>query len=274
MRRSLVLRRAGLGGVGLAALAVVPVLAGQAAVRARLPSLSISSPAAVGEDEGATKAIFAVRLSAASRQVVSVRFKTSGLTAAEGADYRAAGGTLVFKPGERLRRVVVAIEGDSIPEDDESFFVTLSRPRNARLRRSQATGRIAANDLPAPFTIVADLKANDVKGTGTGQATIRLDAARGEATFRLEVRNLPRDPVAVHIHSRTGALTGGFPSLLPLPSRDGTATGTAQMSRRTILLLAANIADFYVSVHTRSVNLDEEDDLSGDLHRAPGAAAS
>jgi len=264
-RRSRFVRRVWLL-VPLSLLALIPFLEAATAAAARVPSLSISPSVGIEEgDSGTTNVSFKVTLSARSRKVVRVRYATIALSATEGTDYRRAAGTLVFKPGQRRKQIVVQIIGDTVPEDVEDFYVRLSNPRKARLRVSQANARIVANDLPAAFTVEADLKA--VEGPGTGRAVITLDAAKGEARFTLEVRNLPRDPVAVHIHSRSMALRGGFPSLRPVPSRDGVVAGASPVARRTILLMNAILADFVVEVHVDPRNLS--DDLSGDLRRVP-----
>lgn len=251
----------------LSLLALIPFLDAATAAAPRLPSLSISPPASISEgDEGPTNASFTVKLSASSRKVVSVRFRTEGFFATQGTDYRAASGTLVFKRGQRTKRVVVQIIGDTVPEDVEDFYIRLSNPRNARLRVAQAAGKIAADDLPPPFSVVADLKA--VEGPAIGHAMITLDAPKGEATFTLEVRNSSRDPRRVNIHSYSMALGGGYPSLTPVPPRDGAVTGTTQVSRRTILLMDANLADFYVAVRVDPLD-NVPADLIGDLRRAP-----
>lgn len=254
--------------VPLSLLALIPLLDAATAAAPPLPSLSISPPASIAEgDEETTDASFTVKLSAPSRKVIRVRFRTKGFYATQGTDYRAASGTLVFKRGQRTKRVVVQIIGDTVPEDVEDFYISLSNPRNARLRVAQATGRIAANDLPAPFSVVADLKAGE--GPATGHAVITLDAPKGEAKFTLEVRNSPRDPLAAHIHSRSMALGGGYPSLRPVPPRDGIVTGAIQVAPRTILLIDANLADFYVEVHVGPDPNSSPGDLSGDLRRGP-----
>ena len=244
--------------------AATPATAATAAAP-RLPSLSIAGPASIEEgNEGTTNASFTVKLSATSRKVVSVRFRTEGFFATQGADYRAAAGTLVFKRGQRTKNVVVQIIGDTIPEDVEDFYVDLSKPSSARLRVARAAGKIAANDLPPPFSVVADLKAG--QGPAFGRAVITLDAPKGEATFTLEVRSSLRDPISAHIHSRSMALGGGYPSLTPVPTRDGVVTGAIQVAPRTILLMDANLADFVVEVHHDRLGTVPED-LSGDLRR-------
>ena len=251
--------------IPLSLLALMPFLDAASAAAPRLPSLSISPPATLAEgDESTTKASFKVKLSAPSRKVVRVRFRTSGFSATQGVDYQAAGGTLVFQQGQRTKQVVVQIIGDTVPEDVEDFYIRLSNPRNARLRVAQAPGKIAESDLPAPFSVVADLKAGE--GPATGHARITLDATEREATFTLEVRNSPRDPIEAHIHSRSLALGGAYPSLRPVPTRDGIVTGAIQVALRTILLMDANLADFYVEVHDVD---NAPGSLLGDLHRGP-----
>ncbi len=253
--------------VPLCVLALIPFLDAATAAAPRLPSLSISPSVSIEEGgAGTTNASFKVTLSAPSHKVVRVRFATDGFFATEGTDYRRATGTLVFKPGQRSKQILVQIIGDTVPEDVEDFYVNLSNPRNARLRIAQATARIVANDLPAPFTVAADLKASD--GPGTGRAVITLDAPKGEARFTLEVRNSPRDPLSVHIHSRTFALGGGFRSLQPVPPRDGIVTGAIQVTPRTILMMDANLADFVVDVHVDPLG-NVPGDLTGDLRRVP-----
>ena len=253
--------------VPLSLLALVPFLDAASAAAPRLPSLSISPPASITEtDQGTSSAIFAVKLSSPSRTAVRVRFKTVGSFATQGTDYRAAAGTLVFKPGQRMKQIDVKILGDTVPEDVEDFYIRLSKPRNARIRVDQAGGKIAANDLPAPFRVSADLKA--AEGLATGHADITLDAATGKVSFTLEVRNSARAPVFAHIHSRTTALGGAYPTLTPVPPRDGVVMGAIDVSPRTILLINANLADFFVEVH-----VDPQEnvpaDLSGDLRRVP-----
>jgi hypothetical protein len=260
------LRRAAVLLFPLSLFAVASLTAGASAAAPRLPSLSISAPASIVEGV-TTNASFQVRLSGRSRKPVSVRFRTRGFFATQGADYRQTSGTLVFKPGQRTRQIVVAILDDTVAEDVEDFAVQLSRPHNARLRVAQAIGRIAPNDLPPPFSVTADLKAG--QGPATGRAAITLDAARAEVRFTLEVHNSPRDPVAAHIHSRSMALQGAYPVLRPVPGRDGVASGAVQVAPKVILAIDANLPDFFVEVHVGPDPNSAPGDLVGDLHRAP-----
>jgi hypothetical protein len=102
----------------------------------------------------------------------------------------------------------VQVFGDTVPEDVEDFFVRLSHPRNARVRVNQAIGKIAADDLPGPFTVVADLT-DELEGPGRGKATMTLDAQKSAATFTLQVassRAIRPEHTSIHARWRSAAV--------------------------------------------------------------------
>ena len=117
-----------------------------------LPSVSISSPAAVAEgNSGTTPIVFTVSLSAASGQAVTVAFATADDTATTAnSDYVATSGTLTFFPGDMQKLVTVLVNGDTAIETNEQFHVTLSSPSNATLNAGAAsgTGTILNDDGP------------------------------------------------------------------------------------------------------------------------------
>ncbi len=108
----------------------------------RGPELSVADASAT---EGDTVA-FAVSLSIASEQEVTVDYATSDGTAESGTDFTAASGTLTFVPGELSKTVGVATADDSDDEEDETFTLTLSNASGAGLRGATATGTIVDND--------------------------------------------------------------------------------------------------------------------------------
>jgi len=90
---------------------------------------------------------FEVVLSAPSEKSVSVNFSTANGTAttADG-DYVATSGTLVFNPGETLKRISVVVRGDNRRESNETFLVNLGSVTNAVLGDGQAVGTILDDD--------------------------------------------------------------------------------------------------------------------------------
>ena len=137
------------------------------------PALVIDDAPAVVE--GGT-AEFPVRLSAVSRRVVTVSYRTVDGTALAGSDYTEASGTLTFQPGETSRTITVAVLDDAISEAEERFTVELGEAVGATVSDGTATGTITDDDeLPG---VAIDDAAAVVEG-GTAEFPVRLNAASG-----------------------------------------------------------------------------------------------
>ncbi len=76
-------------------------------------------------DRGRSAAWFEVRMLSKTERPVMLRYMTMDGTARAGEDYEAASEVLVFAPGEAAKRVSVTVLGDTQPEADETFGVTL-----------------------------------------------------------------------------------------------------------------------------------------------------
>ncbi len=113
------------------------------------PAISIGDVSLVEGRRGKTSFPLSVSLSAASTQVVTVRYATADGTAVaggHGADYDSVGGTLTFAPGVTALTVNVAVVGDKRREADETFFVNLSDPVNATIADGQGLATIVDDD--------------------------------------------------------------------------------------------------------------------------------
>ena len=110
------------------------------------PSLSVAD-AKVREAADATLA-FAVRLSHAASETVTVDWATSDGSATAGSDYTAGSGTLSFAVGETAKTVAVTVLDDAVDEGEETLTVTLSNVSGgtAWLRDATATGTIENDD--------------------------------------------------------------------------------------------------------------------------------
>jgi hypothetical protein len=115
-----------------------------------LPVLSVSDTSVPEGDSGTSDATFEVTLSAASASPVSVSYATADGSATAGSDYVASSGILTLAPGATSASVVVAVNGDVVPEPLETFSVTLSAAAGATLGDAQATGTIVDDDGGAP----------------------------------------------------------------------------------------------------------------------------
>src|SRR5204863_3823937 len=111
------------------------------------PTISIADAPAVTEgNAGTAPAAFTVTLSAASNQTVTVAYATGNGTATAGSDYQAASGTLTFAPGETSKTITILVNGDRLPEPNETFYVNLSAATNAGIAAGQGVGNIADDE--------------------------------------------------------------------------------------------------------------------------------
>jgi hypothetical protein len=96
-------------------------------------------PYVVTEGSASTVTIPVTLDEASSTQVTvdwhtqSAWFQRTASDSGSHVDYPAAGGTVVFAPGERSKTVSVSIFNDGIAEEDESFVVALSNPVGAQI---------------------------------------------------------------------------------------------------------------------------------------------
>ena len=139
------------------------------------PELSIGS-ARLTEGSGGGAMPFAVQLVPVSGRTVTVEYATVDGSAAAGADYTAASGTLTFRAGSTSRTIAVAIVDDTLDEPEEQFTVTLRAPVNATVGGAPGTGTIADNDQASELNI-AD--GSLTEGAGSMPFVVRLDPASG-----------------------------------------------------------------------------------------------
>lgn len=111
-----------------------------------LPGITIEDSSASEGLSGQKSITFNVTLSTASGRTVSVNYATSDGTATAGSDYVAASGSVVFEPGSIKKTIQVQLYGDPVVEPDETFFVTLTSPKNVTLADGVATGKIVNDD--------------------------------------------------------------------------------------------------------------------------------
>ena len=152
--------------------------------------------AAAAEDDG--EMAFAVRLSVASSQTVTVEYATADVTATAGIDYEETTSTLTFPALETQQTIRVPIIDDDLNEALEAFTVALSNASNATIADGEAAGVIADNDLPA-VGVAADSTAVE-----EGETVTFVLARIGDLTVPLTV--------PVSITERGAFLADGAPS--------------------------------------------------------------
>jgi disulfide oxidoreductase YuzD len=162
--------------------------------------------------------VFTFRLSAPSSSTVTTRYVTTNAAALSGSDYFAKSGTVSFPPGMTNQIVAVTVQGDTLYEPDEDFFLLLIDPVNARLARPQARAVIKNDDAPS-LVAVDDIT---VAEGPAGQRT--------NAVFR--VRLSPANALPVTVAFTTAARTARAPAdFLPV---QGTLTFAPGQTEQTV----------------------------------------
>src|SRR5262249_39166331 len=118
------------------------------------PAISIGDATVTEGDDGSGSLDFIVSMSGPSGQPISVAFATADGTAIACEDCLADSGRVSFQPGEVAKHVIVAVNGDTTIEPDETLTVTLSGQTFATIDDGSATGTITNDDAPPTLAIV------------------------------------------------------------------------------------------------------------------------
>ncbi len=97
-----------------------------------------------------------IELSRPVDQVVTVQYASTDGTAETGLDYMTSRGIVIFDPGATRGVIEIEVIDDKLPEENESFMVTLSKPRNAIIARETGTGTILDDDGASAILRVED----------------------------------------------------------------------------------------------------------------------
>jgi len=177
------------------------------------PALSINDSRVAEGDAGTTLAHFNVSLYPAAKQTVTVDYATSDGTARAGDDYDAASGTLTFAAGETTKTIDVRVRGDVLPENNETFFVSLRNVSGASVIKGEAVGIIDDDDQSADIGIVAQF----VQSTSDLDDGVSVSNAGPRAATDIAVRI-----TSTPSYGRTGCSACSVPQLAV-----GTSAGTA-----------------------------------------------
>ncbi len=120
------------------------------------PVLRIDDVVVTEGDSGPRDAVFTLRLSTRSGRTITAHYEVTSGTAQAGIDFAGVPGTVTFAPGVVTETISVPITSDTLSENSETFFVTLSSPVNATMARARAKGTILDNDA-LPLVRVNDV---------------------------------------------------------------------------------------------------------------------
>ena len=169
------------------------LLATSVDVAAQQPSVSVREAVVAEGNSGTTQATFVVALSASTSQTVSFSFATANGTATAGSDYVATSGATSFAPNEVEKSVVVLVNGDTVDETQETFFLDISNVTNATVSSSRGNGFIVDDDGPT-------ISINDVSVT-EGNTGLK------SATFTLTLSGPSVESIAIRAITAAGTAT-------------------------------------------------------------------
>ena len=145
------------------------------------PVISINDVTVTEGNAGTLNMSFTVSMNKASASTITVDYATADNTATAGTDYVAvASTTLTFTPSQTTKTVNITINGDTMDEDNETFYVNLTNAVNATIGDAQGIGTINDNDAPPTLSINDVTKAEGNSGTSNATFTVTLSQASGK----------------------------------------------------------------------------------------------
>jgi hypothetical protein len=145
-------------------------------------SLSVSDVSVFEGNAGTTPAVFEVSVASDPTQPVTVSYTTLNVTATlANNDYVAASGTLAFLPGGSLTQLVtVLVNGDTTPESDETFSLSLVSAVNGDILDGTGIGTILNDDNVPTLAVTGVTQAEGNAGNTPFVFTASLSAASAQ----------------------------------------------------------------------------------------------
>lgn len=142
------------------------------------PTLSISGDIVAEGDTGTAEAEVVLTLSRTATQPVSVAVSTVAGSATTEVDYIGAAETVTIPAGQTTLALGVEVRGDTVFEDDETFYVDMANATNATISYPRATV-VIQDDEPLPVASISDASMSEGSG---GSFTVTLDRASSFTT--------------------------------------------------------------------------------------------
>jgi acetyl esterase/lipase len=193
----------------------------------RQPLVTAESVAVAEGNSGTKAAPINIRLSGASSRPIEIAWATADRSAAAGRDYVRRGGTLIFAPGEVAKGVEVEIIGNTTPEQEKVFAISITGPDNAAEVLVHITNddpfytrtRIAYGPAPeqtldlfvpvtgrGPFPLIVGIEANSFIAPDREPAIVAREAERGYAVAALSFRSGDVAPFPAQIEDAESAV--------------------------------------------------------------------
>ncbi len=166
-----------------------------------LPVLQVGNISITESNLGITAAAFSITLSISSSNTVTVDYTTEDGRAIAAEDYVSNNGTLSFAPGETSKTVTVDVIGDTTPEQDETFSLTLSNPDNADLsNNANGVATIVDDDTAVTLPVIPVLQIENISITESDSGTMA-------AAFNITLSIISSNTVTVDYATSDGTAT-------------------------------------------------------------------
>lgn len=133
-------------------------------------TLSIGDASVVEGDSNTKNLVFTVTRSGSTTLTSTVHYSTANSTASASAgDFIEATGDLTFLPGEVSKTITITVNGDTISEIDEQFFVVLSNPVNSTITDNSGTGTILNDEATYKLVRISPDPVDEEAGGGAQQ---------------------------------------------------------------------------------------------------------
>jgi hypothetical protein len=198
-------------------------------------NFSIADVKSSETNSGTVSWILRVQMDGAIRSPATVNFTTSDGTATAYSDYEPNKGTITYKPGDQANDGFfdINVYGDTTPEPDETFYITLTNPTNATISRGKATMTILNDDGTPTGT---ERPAPTHSPTPSGAPIQKVNLTGGSVPPSVKAANPSRTPQgsvqpAPSVGSRsTAATSGARGAIAASPSTGQTALAADQQS--------------------------------------------
>ena len=226
------------------------------------PAISINDVTVTEGDAGTVLATFTLSLSNPSKQVISVDYETAdGTASATNGDYDAVtpAQTVTFNPGDPISQSVsITVNGDTITETDETFFVNLTNGSNATIADVQGIGTIE-NDDDAP-----SISVNDVAVTEGNAGTVL-------ATFTVSLSSPSKDVITVKYQTANGTATAGSDYVAITPAQTLTFNPGDPLSQSVPVTVSGDVLNeanetFFLNLSTPVNAIISDDSGTGTIN--------
>jgi hypothetical protein len=225
------------------------------------PSLSINDATVLEGDAGTVPATFTVTLSAVSGRTVTTKYALQSNTAKASSDFMSTSSTLTFAAGETTKTITVLVNGDTVDEIDETFFVNLSNQVNALVAKPQGVGTINDDDLPPALSISDVTVKEGNSGTVSANFIVTLSAVSGKSITMNYATADGQAKAGSDYVAATGSLTftpGQTSKIIPIKVKGDTIGETDEK----FVVNLSNVVNATVSDAQGIGTIDEDDSVS------------